>query len=110
MPIYAYRCECGATVEILERMGEVSSVCGEDCRRLASATNKLPKRPQADASPAVQSAVELAKPEPGQGKLKRILSCSMIRGDGREAKEKVFNPVAQANRPGCEDCAADYDL
>jgi predicted nucleic acid-binding Zn ribbon protein len=82
MPIYEYRCECGATLEALEPMGTRRERCGELCSRKA------------------RSAIP-----PGSGHLERILSATGIRGDGREAKAPVFDPVRQQNRPGgCEDC------
>ncbi len=80
MPIYEYRCECGVVLEALERMGAVRERCGELC---AAATEP---------------------PARGLGRVERILSSSGIRGDGHEAKEAVFNPVARARRPGCDDC------
>ncbi|HNN91400.1 MAG TPA: hypothetical protein PKI03_03990 [Pseudomonadota bacterium] len=82
MPIYEYECECGARFESLEAMGSVRSTCGEDCRRPAS-------RPA---------------PARGEGKIQRLLSAAGLRGTGHEAKPRVFDPVARANRPGCEDC------
>jgi hypothetical protein len=85
MPIYEYVCECGATLESLESVGTCRSECGELCQRSA-------KRQQ---------------PERGQGKIERVLSAPRIRGDGREASEPTFNPVARANRPGCDDCDSD---
>lgn len=82
MPIYEYRCECGATLEALEPMGTRRERCGELCTRKAKCA--IP---------------------PGTGQLERILSATGIRGDGREAKAPVFDPVRQQNRPGgCEDC------
>ena len=80
MPIYEYRCECGAVLESLERYGAVRERCGELCTRRAT------------------------PPQAGQGKVERILSASGIRGDGRAASEPVFNPVRRARRPGCDDC------
>lgn len=80
MPIYEYRCECGALLEVIERVGAVRERCGEDCRRR-------------DAGPAV-----------GEGRLTRLLSAPGIRGDGREAREPTFDPVKRAARPGCDDC------
>lgn len=82
MPIYEYQCECGARFESLESMGSTRTLCGEDCRRSDRRT----------------------QPERGQGTVQRLLSAAGIRGTGHEAKPKVFDPVARANRPGCEDC------
>ena len=78
MPIYEYRCECGARLETLERVGAVRERCGELCMRAASA----------------------ATPAPGEGQVERQFSTGMIRGDGREAKEAVFDPCKQSGRPG----------
>jgi hypothetical protein len=82
MPIYEYRCECGALLESIEKVGAVRKRCGELC------TNKT------------------ATPTHGEGFVERVLSMGGIRGDGREAKEPVFDPVKRANRPGggCDDC------
>jgi hypothetical protein len=79
MPIYEYRCECGALLEALERVGAVRSRCGDLCIRGAG-------------------------PEHGLGRVERVLSSPGIRGDGREAKEPTFDPVKRARRPGCDDC------
>jgi predicted nucleic acid-binding Zn ribbon protein len=76
MPIYEYRCECGARLETLERVGEVRERCGDLCRNRAAA------------------------PAHGEGRVERQLSVGMIRGDGREAKEPTFDPCARSNRPG----------
>ncbi len=76
MPIYEYRCECGAHFETLERVGEVRRVCGELCANRATT------------------------PARGQGQVERELSLGMIRGDGREAREPVFDPCKRSNRPG----------
>lgn len=76
MPIYEYGCECGARLETLERVGEVRQRCGDLCRNRG------------------------ATPPRGEGRVERQLSVGMIRGDGREAKEKVFDPCKQSNRPG----------
>ncbi len=76
MPIYEYRCECGARLESLEKVGEVRSRCAELCAR---------KEPG---------------PGQGEGKVERVLSGTMIRGDGKEAKEPVFDPCKRSNRPG----------
>jgi predicted nucleic acid-binding Zn ribbon protein len=88
MPIYEYRCECGATLESLESVGSTRSRCGELCPGAA--------RPTGATLPAV-----------GAGQLERLLSAPGIRGDGHEAKEQVFDPVKRANRPGCDDCSCD---
>ncbi len=40
MPIYEYRCECGAVVESLERMGTVRTECAELCVNAAAAPAK----------------------------------------------------------------------
>lgn len=81
MPIYEYACECGVTLETLERVGSTRRICGELCRAAASDRRK------------------------GHGHLERVFSTGLIRGDGREAKEPVFDPCKRANRPGggCED-------
>jgi hypothetical protein len=92
MPIYEYRCECGATLESLESVGSTRSRCGELCLGA--------ERPQAKAD-----AADL--PAAGEGHLERLLSAPGIRGDGHEAKEQVFDPVKRANRPGCDDCSCD---
>ncbi|MCU1281644.1 MAG: hypothetical protein JWM53_5190 [bacterium] len=76
MPIYEYACECGARLESLERIGEVRQRCGERCANRA------------------------ATPASGEGQVERQMSTGMIRGDGREAKEPVFDPCKQSNRPG----------
>ena len=76
MPIYEYACECGAHFESLERVGEVRERCGERCAN----RNGAPAR--------------------GEGHVERQLSTGMIRGDGREAKEPVFDPCKRSNRPG----------
>ncbi len=76
MPIYEYACECGAHFETLERIGEVRERCAELCANRG------------------------AKPARGEGHVARQLSTGMIRGDGREAKEPVFDPCKRSNRPG----------
>jgi hypothetical protein len=82
MPIYEYRCECGATLEALEPMGARRELCGELCVRRGKGAQT-----------------------PGSGHLERILSATGIRGDGREAKAPVFDPVRQQNSPaGCDSC------
>jgi hypothetical protein len=81
MPIYEYRCECGVTLESIERVGAVRERCAELCVRAAEA------------------------PEHGAGHVERVFSAGMIRGDGREAKEPTFDPCKRSNRPGggCDD-------
>ncbi len=74
MPIYQYRCECGALLEALEKMGALRECCGELC----TAPNH----------------------GGGQGRVERILSATMIRGDGREAEEPAFDPCQRSKRPG----------
>jgi len=76
MPIYEYRCECGASLETLERVGESRERCGGLCVRAAGT------------------------PSHGEGRVEKQFSLGMIRGDGREAKEAVFDPCKQSNRPG----------
>jgi len=78
MPIYEYRCECGALLESLEKIGVARTACGDLC----------------------------VGDRAGQGKLERVYSTGLIRGDGREAKEPTFDPVKRANRPGggCDEC------
>jgi hypothetical protein len=75
MPIYEYRCECGACFESLERVGTVRERCGEDC----------------------VGCDQIAR---GEGRIERVMSSPMIRGDGREAKEEVIDPCKRSNRPG----------
>ena len=77
MPIYEYRCECGARLESLEKVGEVRTTCAELCVKAS-----------------------------GTGAVERLFSMGgMIRGDGREAKEPTFDPCKRSNRPGggCDD-------
>ena len=74
MPIYEYRCECGARLESIERVGAVRATCGELCAREGA--------------------------QKGAGAVERVLSATMIRGDGREAKEAVVDPCKRSNRPG----------
>jgi len=83
MPIYEYRCECGARLESLEKIGEPRSACGDLCVREAGCTT----------------------PCQGGGHVERLFSGTMIRGDGREAKEAVIDPCKRSNRPGggCDD-------
>ena len=89
MPIYEYRCECGAIFESLESVGSTRAHCAEQCQQAKRA-----------ATPAAAIA-------PGHGRVERLVSASGIRGDGHEAKEAVFDTVKRANRPGCDDCGAD---
>jgi hypothetical protein len=81
MPIYEYRCECGALLESIEKIGALRETCGELC------------------------VCEAHERMHGAGRVERVLSSGMIRGDGREAKEKTFDPCKQSNRPGggCDD-------
>jgi hypothetical protein len=46
-----------------------------------------------------------ARPPHGEGRVERVISSGMIRGDGREAKEPTFDPCKRSNRPGggCDD-------
>lgn len=74
MPLYEYRCECGAAFETLERVGTKRERCGEEC--------------QATSEPR------------GQGRVERIFSSGLIRGDGREAKLQVIDPCKRSGRPG----------
>jgi len=78
VPIYEYACECGARLESIERMGAVRERCGELC---------------------------VHAERRGEGKVERVLSTGMIRGDGREAQEPTFDPCKKSNRPGggCDD-------
>jgi hypothetical protein len=80
MPIYEYRCECGEVLESIERVGAVRERCGELC-------------------PGGRG------PAAGEGRVERLFSTGMIRGDGREAKEPTFDPCKRSNRPGggCDD-------
>lgn len=73
MPIYEYRCECGACLETLESVGTARTQCGELC---------------------------LGEGAPGVGRIERVISGGLIRGDGREAKEAVIDPCKRSNRPG----------
>jgi len=77
MPIYEYRCECGALLESIERVGAVRERCAELC------TGTLK----------------------GEGRVERVLSVGRIRGDGHEASEPTFDPCKRSNRPGggCDD-------
>lgn len=79
MPIYEYQCECGAVLEVIDRVGVMRERCAELCQRTA-------------AEP----------PAPGAGLLTRVYSATGIRGDGREAREPTFDPVKRSNRPYCD--------
>jgi hypothetical protein len=83
MPIYEYRCECGARLESLERVGTPRQTCGELCVQRAASNG----------------------PAQGAGHVERLISGTRIRGDGREAKEEVIDPCKRSNRPGggCDD-------
>ena len=91
MPIYEYRCECGATFESLESVGSTRALCAEQCQQPAATTTAATARPI----------------PPGEGRIERMISLSGIRGTGHEAREPSFDPVKRANRPGCDDCGAD---
>jgi hypothetical protein len=81
MPIYEYRCECGALLESIEKVGAVRARCNELCTQ---------------------------KPARGDGLVERVLSRPMIRGDGREAQEATFSPAKRSNRPGgADECGGD---
>lgn len=92
MPIYEYRCQCGASLEALESVGARRERCGELCPHAGR------------AAPAAITSASL--PPPGTGLVERVLSAPGIRGDGHEAQAPSFNPVRRANRPGC-DCESD---
>ncbi len=84
MPIYEYRCECGALLESIEKVGTVRNRCAELCTNAKAA------------------------PPAGEGIVERVLSGPMIRGDGREAQEATFDPRKRSNRPGnADDCGDD---
>jgi hypothetical protein len=83
VPIYEYRCECGALLEAIEKVGAVRDACGELCTK--------------------------KDPPLGQGRVERVMSSPMIRGDGREAKEATFDPAKRSNRPGgADNCGDDH--
>jgi hypothetical protein len=73
MPIYEYRCECGALLESLEKVGTTRERCGELCT---------------------------AQPPRGDGRCERVFSTGQIRGDGREAQPPSFDPCKRSGRPG----------
>jgi hypothetical protein len=79
MPIYEYACECGACFEALERIGARRERCGELC---------------------AATAATAAGVAPGEGRVERVFSTGIIRGDGREAREPVFDPCKRSGRPG----------
>ena len=82
VPIYEYRCECGALLECIERVGAVREKCAELCTQ---------------------------QPPTGEGRVERVMSSPRIRGDGREAKEATFSPGKRSNRPGnADDCGDDH--
>ena len=93
MPIYEYRCECGATLESLESFSTVRAQCAELCQQKGGAATAAALRSRAIPK--------------GEGRIERLISISGIRGTGHEAKEPTFDPVKRANRPGCDDCGAD---
>jgi hypothetical protein len=78
MPIYEYRCECGARLESLEKVGTPRNRCGELCTQARGTVG----------------------PAHGEGAVERLISGTMIRGDGREAREEVIDPCKRSNRPG----------
>ena len=82
MPIYEYKCQCGARLESLEKVGALREHCAELCVKAAGHV-----------------------PAPGVGVVERVFSMGMIRGDGREAQEATFDPCKRSNRPGggCDD-------
>ena len=95
MPIYEYRCECGAVLESLDRIGAPRELCGELC-------SPLPNGDVGDVGNV--ASLTGATPARGCGRLQRLFSAPGIRGDGREAREPTFDPVKRAARPGC-DCS-----
>lgn len=95
MPIYEYRCECGAVLESLDRIGAPRELCGELCS---------PPPESTVATVANNASLGSAAPTRGCGRLQRLFSAPGIRGDGREAREPTFDPVKRAARPGC-DCS-----
>jgi hypothetical protein len=78
MPIYEYRCECGAILEAIERVGATRAECGELCKREGA--------------------------QQGAGKVERILSSNALRGDGREAAEPTIDVKKRSGR-WWDDCA-----
>jgi hypothetical protein len=77
MPIYEYRCECGELLEAIEKVGEQRAVCGELCTKHAP---------------------------PGDGKVERVMSGGLVRGDGREAQAPTVDVHKRAGRKW-DDCA-----
>ncbi len=77
MPIYEYRCECGAVFESLEKVGERRATCGELCAH---------------------------EPARGDGKVERVISGTLVRGDGREAAPPTVDVHKRAGRR-FDDCA-----
>jgi predicted nucleic acid-binding Zn ribbon protein len=77
MPIYEYRCECGALLEAIEKVGEQRALCGELCTRT---------------------------PPTGDGRLERVLSGGALRGTGNEAKAPTVDVHKRAGRKW-DDCA-----
>jgi hypothetical protein len=77
MPIYEYRCECGAVLESLDKMGECRATCGDLCTQA---------------------------PPRGDGKLERVMSGTLVRGDGREASPPTVDVHKRAGRR-FDDCA-----
>jgi hypothetical protein len=74
MPLYEYRCECGAVLESLESVSSKRGACADLCVKTSGKV--------------------------GKGKVERIFSLGLIRGDGREAKEATFDPCKRSGRPG----------
>ena len=77
MPIYEYRCECGAVLETIDKVGETRVTCGELCTKHAP---------------------------PGAGKVERLFSTGQVRGDGREAKAETVDVHKRAGRK-FDDCS-----
>lgn len=77
MPIYEYRCECGAVLETIEKMGAKRATCGELCKK---------------------------HDPPGDGKVERLFSTGEVRGDGGEAKEPGVDLKKRSGR-WWDDCA-----
>jgi hypothetical protein len=90
MPIYEYRCECGATLESIERVGAVREHCGELCER--NMAGELCERGASER--------KAATPATGEGRVERLFSAGIFRGDGRETKQTVIDPCKRSNRPG----------
>ena len=59
--------------------------------------------------PRITGEIASRPPPPvGEGRVERVFSRTMIRGDGREAKEATFDPHKRSNRPGnADDCGDD---